>query len=117
MRWPLLTREVRFRTPNRSIWFDNIVSPIGKYQHNPSVKLSQGFWDKIFAGLGEDGANQPQVERVRGQGEDVGVRPGPLLQGLARAVGVAWPLLIKLIARVRLVNMQSSLHVAVKRVR
>lgn len=86
--------------------------PVSKDKHHPGVELRQCLGDEVLAGLGEDGADQPQVEGVGGQREDVRIRPGPLLQWLAGALVVTGPLFIELVARVALVHVKSRFHVA-----
>ena len=69
--------------------------PVGKDEHDPCVELRQRLGDELLAGLGEDGADQPQVERVCGQGEDVGVGAGALLERLTLARLAAGPLVLR----------------------
>ena len=42
-------------------------SPIGEDEHHPCVELRQRLRNEVLAGLGEDGADEPQVEGVRGK--------------------------------------------------
>ena len=48
-------------------------------QHYPGVELGEGGGDVALARLVEDGADEPEIERVAGQGEDVPVRLGSVL--------------------------------------
>ena len=43
------------------------LSPIGEDEHDPRVELRQRLGNEVLAGLGEDGADEPQVEGVGGQ--------------------------------------------------
>ena len=43
------------------------LSPIGEDEHDPRVELRQGLGNEVLAGLGEDGADEPQVEGVGGE--------------------------------------------------
>ena len=43
------------------------LSPIGEDEHDPRVELRQRLGNEVLAGLGEDGADEPQVEGVRGE--------------------------------------------------
>ena len=48
-------------------------------QHNPGVELGEGGGDVALPRLVEDGADEPEIEGVAGQGEDVSVRLGSVL--------------------------------------
>ena len=48
-------------------------------QHDPGVELGEGGGDVALTRLVEDGADEPEIERVAGQGEDVPVRLGSVL--------------------------------------
>ncbi len=69
--------------------------PISKDQHNPSIQLSQGFGYKILSSLGENGANEPQIEWICGQREDVWIWSRSLLKGLTWTTRFAWTLLFQ----------------------
>ena len=43
------------------------ISPIGEDEHDPRVELRQRLRDEVLARLGEDGADEPQVERIGGE--------------------------------------------------
>ena len=43
------------------------LSPVGEDEHDPRVELRQRLGNEVLAGLGEDGADEPQVEGVGGQ--------------------------------------------------
>ena len=67
---------------------------MGKDQHDPCVQLRQGLGHKLLAGLREDGANEPQVEGIGGQGEDIWIGLCSFLERQARTVFTTRPFII-----------------------
>ena len=57
---------------------------IAEDQHDPGVELREGGGDVALPRLVEDGANQPEVERVACQGEDVSISSRSVLKRSAR---------------------------------
>ena len=43
-------------------------------QHDPGVELGEGGGHVALPRLVEDGADEPEIERVAGQGENISVR-------------------------------------------
>ena len=56
---------------------------VAEDQHDPGVELGEGGGDVALPRLVEDGADEPEVEGVAGQGEDVSVSSGSVLQSSA----------------------------------
>ena len=56
-----------------------MVPLIAEDEHDPGVELGEGGGHVALPRLVEDGADEPEVERVAGQGEDVAVRLGSVL--------------------------------------
>ena len=52
---------------------------VAEDEHDPGVQLGQGGGHVALACLVENGADQPEIERVAGQGENVPVRLGSVL--------------------------------------
>ena len=52
---------------------------VAEHEHDPGVELGEGGGHIALPRLVEDGADEPEVERVAGQGEDVPVRLGSVL--------------------------------------
>ena len=52
---------------------------VAEDEHDPGVQLGEGGGHVALACLVENGADQPEIERVAGQGEDVPVRLGSVL--------------------------------------
>ena len=92
---------------------ESLVSPVCKYEHNPGVELSQRLGDEVLAGLGKDGADQPEIEGVCRQAEDVGIRTGPVLEHLARARVLAGTLVVIRVPVGVVFHVLSGVHIAV----
>ena len=60
-----------------------VVPLVTEDQHDPGVELGQGGRHVALPRLVEDGADEPEIEGVAGQGEDVSVRLGSVLQSPA----------------------------------
>ena len=86
--------------------------PVCEDQHDPGVELGQRLRDELLSCLGEDGADQPEIERVGRQTEDVGVCPGPVLEHLAGAGVLARPLVVVGIPVGVLFNVNAGIDVA-----
>ena len=56
-----------------------VVPLVAEDEHDPGVQLGQGGGHVALACLVENGADQPEIERVAGQGENVPVRLGSVL--------------------------------------
>ena len=56
---------------------------VAEDEHDPGVELGEGGGDVALPRLVEDGADEPEIEGVAGQGEDVAVRLGSVLQSSA----------------------------------
>ena len=56
-----------------------VVPLVAEDEHDPGVELGEGGGDVALPRLVEDGADEPEIERVAGQGEDVAVRLGSVL--------------------------------------
>ena len=56
-----------------------VVPLVTEDEHDPGVELGEGGGHVALARLVEDGADEPEIERVAGQGEDVSVRLGSVL--------------------------------------
>ena len=59
--------------------FFRVLPLVAENEHDPGVELGQRGRHVALARLVEDGADEPEVERVAGQGEDVPVRLGSVL--------------------------------------
>ena len=62
-----------------------VVPLVAEDEHDPGVELGEGGGDVALPRLVEDGADEPEIEGVAGQGEDVSVRLGSVLQSPAGA--------------------------------
>ena len=51
-----------------------VVPLVTEDQHDPGVELGQGGRHVALPRLVEDGADEPEIERVAGQGENISVR-------------------------------------------
>ena len=60
-----------------------VVPLIAEDEHDPGVELGEGGGHIALPRLVEDGADEPEIEGVAGQGEDVSVRLGSVLQSSA----------------------------------
>ena len=60
-----------------------MVPLVAEDEHDPGVELGEGGGDVALPRLVEDGADEPEIEGVAGQGEDVAVRLGSVLQSSA----------------------------------
>ena len=60
-----------------------VVPLVAEDEHDPGVQLGQGGGHVALARLVEDGADEPEIERVAGQGEDIAVRLGSVLKSSA----------------------------------
>ena len=56
---------------------------VAEDEHDPGVELGESGGDVALPRLVEDGADEPEIEGVAGQGEDVSVRLGSVLQSSA----------------------------------
>ena len=56
---------------------------VAEDEHHPGVELGEGGGDVALPRLVEDGADEPEIEGVAGQGEDVSVRLGSVLKSSA----------------------------------
>ena len=56
---------------------------VAEDEHDPGVELGEGGGHVALPRLVEDGADEPEVEGVAGQGEDVSVSSGSVLQSSA----------------------------------
>ena len=56
-----------------------VVPLVAEDEHHPGVELGEGGGHVALPHLVEDGADEPEVEGVAGQGEDVAVRLGSVL--------------------------------------
>ena len=59
--------------------FFRVLPLVAEDEHDPGVQLGQGGGHVALACLVENGADQPEIERVAGQGENVPVRLGSVL--------------------------------------
>ena len=58
---------------------------VAEDEHDPGVELGEGGGHVALPRLVEDGADEPEIEGVARQGEDVSVSPGSVLQSSAGA--------------------------------
>ena len=51
-----------------------VVPLVAEDEHHPGVELGEGGGHIALPRLVEDGADEPEIERVAGQGENISVR-------------------------------------------
>ena len=56
-----------------------MVPLVAEDEHDPGVELGEGGGHVALPRLVEDGADEPEIEGIAGQGEDVPVRLGSVL--------------------------------------